>query len=368
MAAAIAAAVAAVLFAVGLFSGDGEKVSARAIPRTSIGVAPQTELGARDYARMGEAKIGLLRAPLNWEAVQTRAGDCQASPAVGACDWTPIDVVVGNAAERGIRILPILSNIPDYIFKNHNRPPLRGMARQGWVDFLDAAVRRYGPGGAFWQEEYVAQDGPFAGEPEPILEWQVWNEPNGKVYFHPQPDARKYGKLIKISSRAIRGADPEAKIILAGMFGNAQISQPEFLRRFYRVNGIRRFFDAIAVHPYSSGIRDLKRQVRWALHEARRGNDRGVELWITELGWGSGERGHPLEKGVEGQSRLLAKAFDLLGRRRALWNIGGVIWFTWEDRRDKLVCQFCRHAGLFTPGGRAKPSWKAFRAVARAGS
>jgi hypothetical protein len=368
MGATIVAAVAAVLAALGILSDDGSEVSARAFPRSNIGVSPQTPLDKQDFDNMGAAGVGVLRMPLNWEAVQFGPGDCQPAPAVGVCNWAPTDVVVGNAAERGIRVLPILSNIPGYVFKNHNKPPLGGEAKSGWEDFLDAVVRRYGPDGAFWTGEYIAQGSPFEGEPEPIVEWQVWNEPNGKVYFHPKPDPAKYGKLVKISSRTIKGVDPEAEVVLAGMFGTAEISQPEFLRRFYHVNGIRNYFDAIAVHPYASGLGDMERQIRWARREATRANDGSVELWITELGWGSGSGGHPLERGQKGQSQLLTKAFDLLGRRRERWNIGGVIWFTWQDRRDKQVCRFCRHAGLFTPGGKPKPAWTAFRYATGAGS
>jgi len=40
-----------------------------------------------------------------------------------------------------------------------------------------------------------------------------------------------------------------------------------------------------------------------------------------------------------------------------------VIWFTWEDRIDDTVCQFCQSAGLFDYRGRSKQSYAAFQAV-----
>lgn len=363
MIAAVVGAIAAVLLATGLIDAGGDdRASGEArLPPSLVGVSPQTSLDEQDFNNMGAAGVGILRVPMSWDAVQFSPGDCEPAPVINTCDWGPTDVVVGNAAERGIRVLPVLSNVPRFAGENHNAPPLGDLQRLAWAGFLDAAVRRYGPGGEFWENEYADPNGPFEGEPQPIVEWQIWNEPNGKVFFHPKPDPRKYGKLVKISARTIKAVDPEAKIVLAGMFGTAAIPLPRFLEGLYDVKGVEDAFDAIAVHPYASGIRGLKVQIRWARREAREAGDEDVGLWITELGWGSGDGGHPLEKGKKGQSRLLTKSFELLSRRREAWNVGGVVWFTWQDRRDKAVCRFCTHAGLFDPAGRPKPAWAAFR-------
>jgi polysaccharide biosynthesis protein PslG len=338
-------------------------------PGTQVGVSPQTGLDEDDFDNMEAAGVGVLRLPVNWEAVQlTPEGDCEPEPAINTCDWGPTDIVVGNAAEHGIRVLPILSNVPGFVAEDHNTPPLEGYAQAGWADFLKAVVERYGPGGAFWGGEFAADGGPFDGQPQPITEWQIWNEPNGKRYFRPRPDPERYAELVEISSEAIRGVDPSARIILAGMFGTSRIPLPEFLRGMYGVDGIEDHFDAIALHPYSSGLGQLKLQIRWARREARRAGDADVGLWLTELGWGSGEGPHPLAKGEAGQADLLTEAFELLARRREAWNIEGVVWFTWKDRGDDGVCRFCRDAGLFDASGAPKPAWDAFQGAIAAGS
>ena len=268
-------------------------------------------------------------------------------------------VPVGNAAEAGTRIVPILSDIPGYIYRQTTKPPLNGEARAGWEDFVDAAVRRYGPDGAFWETNFT--NPPYEGVPHPIEEWQVWNEPNGKQYFYPHPNAKKYAYLVGLTADTIHAADPDAEVLLAGMFGTAEIPQPKFLRQMYMVPGIEDKFDAIALHPYAKGIHEMKVQIRWALRETKRAGDDDVGLWITELGWASGKGEHPLEKGFKGQANLLTKSFSLLGKHADAWNLEGVVWFTWEDRIDPAICGFCETAGLFDYGGRSKPSYAAFK-------
>jgi hypothetical protein len=364
LAAAVAlAALAAVLGASGPAEAETEEPSSPKplLPPSAIGIAPQATLDAHDYEGLAEAGVGIVRAPLNWPSLQAEPGDCKPEPAVDVCNWAAMDELVGNAALSGARVLPVVAGVPEFVSEHASEPPLGGEALRGWRDFLRAAVRRYGPGGAFWTNEFVRA--PFKGEPQPITEWQVWNEPNGKVHFHPRPSARRYGKLLKVTSEALRGVDPEAEIVLGGMFGSARIPQPIFLRRLYRVRAIKRHFDAIALHPYAVKIRGLDRQVRRARREARRARDRKVGLWVTELGWGSGKGGHRLEIGPQRQAARIVNAFDLLGRQRERWNVEGVILFTWQDRRDGLVCRFCRHAGLFDAVDRSKPAWEAFKQV-----
>ncbi len=90
------------------------------------------------------------------------------------------------------------------------RLPVSGTAATAWSNFLKAAVARYGPGGNFWTENPLVPD-------QPIKAWQIWNEPNFK-YFVAKPNPTEYGKLVKLSSTAIKSVDPTAQVILAGLF------------------------------------------------------------------------------------------------------------------------------------------------------
>ena len=88
--------------------------------------------------------------------------------------------------------------------------PTTGVGGTAWSSFLKAAVARYKPGGAFWAEHPLL---PQLG----ISDWQIWNEPNFK-YFVAKPNPTEYGKLVTLSSKAIKSADPTAQVILAGLF------------------------------------------------------------------------------------------------------------------------------------------------------
>ena len=77
--------------------------------------------------------------------------------------------------------------------------------------------------------------------------------------------------------------------------------------------------------------------------------DQGTPLWITELGWGSAPPDRfGLNKGLNGQRRLLSGSFKLILRHRKAWNVQRVFWFDWRDpaNPDVVRCSFCASAGL----------------------
>ena len=80
------------------------------------------------------------------------------------------------------------------------RLPVAGTAGTAWSSFLKAAVARYGAGGTFWGENPTVPS-------KPVKAWQIWNEPNFK-YFVAHPNPTEYGKLVKLSSTAIKAIDP----------------------------------------------------------------------------------------------------------------------------------------------------------------
>jgi hypothetical protein len=135
-----------------------------------------------------------------------------------------------------------------------------------------------------------------------------------------------------------------------------------FLRRLYRVNGIKRFFDGVALHPYAANVGVLAHHVRQIRRVMRRAGDRRTGLWLTEIGWGS-EANSPVsfEVGRRGQARMVTRAYRYLRRNRRALNLKRVYWFTWRDVRP-APCNFCDSSGFFRAGPRLrpKPAWFAF--------
>ena len=332
-----------------------------------------------EFKRMGRGDVATVRFIAHWPLIQASPGPCLPGPydpPVNECDWSSIDRMVGEAAARGTASLPFVFGSPEWIDSNDGEPgyaasrvpPLETDAdRLAWQALLRAAVQRYGPGGVFWASgsAYAAQHPGAAALP--IRDWQVWNEPSSPAYFWPKPSPTGYADLLDLSAAVIRTEDPGARIILAGLFGTpgggpGGIFLPRFLDRLYDVQGIKKDFDAVALHPYAPGIDGVRAQTELARREMKQAGDAGTDLWITELGWASdGPKEIQAVKSERGQARMLTRAFELLGRNRARWNVVGVNWFSLRDTpKKKSPCPGCPFTGLVDRQGDPKPAWRAF--------
>jgi len=345
-------AIALVATAVAVIAPCGFASTAAASP--DWGVIYASWKRASDIGRMQEGGVQSVRWPLFWNLVE---------PNEGNFNWRVTDQVIGAFASRGIQVLPAVYGTPAWAGKRPGTPPLRtAHVRSAWMEFLRQLVQRYGPGGEFWTNPTLYPLQLLGGPIVPIETWQVWNEPNLPQYFS-RPSVRRYGRLLRISHDALEAQDPGAEIVLAGMPGLADRPAWKFLRRLYEVPGIRRDFDAVALHPYAPSIKLLRLELRRMRAVMKAHGDGSSELWVTELGWGSGPRGRTkLDKGARGQARMLRNSFELIRRHSRQWNVPHVYWFQWRDPPDGSVeCGWCRRAGLIGQGGNPKPSWQAFQ-------
>jgi hypothetical protein len=323
--------------------------------RGFYGVVPQEPLSRSDYDNLGGSGAGTVRIAFNWASIQQVKGKCRGDVQVGVCSWTVTDDILANLAVAGIRALPILYGSPSFVSKHPAKPPL-GQGESRWKAFLKAAADRYGRNGHFWR----AFDD-YGNKAVPITDWQVWNEPNSKQFWHPDPNPKRYASLVKTSAKALKNGDRKADVVLGGMFADAKIPIVSFMRSFYRSKGIGKKFDELAIHPYAGSIRGLKRQLGKA-RKAARGN---TKIRVTELGWSSRNGSHPLMKGTKGQAKMLEKSVRLLVKRRKRWNITGFNWFALRDTANRDTCSFCRQSGLLKRNGDPKPSWRSFTKLAK---
>jgi len=335
--------------------------SAASAPRSFFGVGPQAPLQAADLARMHKAGLGTLRIGFLWSTVE--AGGQGSDPS-----WTATDGIVIAASENKMRLLPVLYGTPTWVaaLDGYDCYPVCGAyAPQGpaadaeWNRFVGEVVDRYGPNGTFWDLH-----------PElpkmPIRTWQIWNEQNSGQSFAPRPDVQAYARMLEGAAREIRSRDPGAEIVLGGMFGQPGggaypgYTSYGYLHLLYGVPQIKRWFDTVAIHPYSSSIEGMAGQVRRMREEMAKGHDH-AGIWITEIGWASGGVRHPLNKGVRGQATYLTKAYRYFLRYRHAWHIQGVNWFSWRDAQGEFLCEWCPKSGLFREGTgfHAKPSFHA---------
>src|SRR5918993_758681 len=181
----------------------------------------------------------VLRQPFYWSVME---------PQRGRYDFSLYDAYIATAANANLRVLPILFDPPAF----RSAGPVAG-ARRGtyppasntdFAFFAAALVRRYGPGGEFWQRH-----------PElpqlPIQSWQVWNEPNIPVYWPSGPNPGEYAAMLRAVSSGIKAVDPGAKVVTAGLNeSEIGIKLAPFLNGMYRA-GAKGSFDVLALHPYA---------------------------------------------------------------------------------------------------------------------
>jgi hypothetical protein len=332
------------------------------VPRAFWGVVPQNVIADDEYPVMGAGRVGTLRVPMIWATL-----DPSAMPGY---EWAAFDSLVANAAAQGIKVLPTVTSTPKWVSdldgcnsECFTNPPRSEVALVAWKAFLRAAVRRYGPTGTLWAEHPELRA-------KPINVWQLWNEQNSPQYFTPRPDPGRYAKLVTEGSRAIKGVDPGASVLLGGMFAtpggrlDPDTNSWTYLRALYRRDGFRQHFDGVAVHPYGQGMRAVKIQVALIRKEMRKARDGRTGMWITEIGWASsGPKESPQVVSRKKQADKLRKAFRYFKNNRRRLHVRNVDWFAWRDAPQGFeICIWCPNAGLFTREGFApKPAWRAFK-------
>jgi polysaccharide biosynthesis protein PslG len=312
---------------------------------------------------MGRGGVGTLRFLVQWGAVQPEAGTC--------CSWSSVDLYIGAAAANGVATLPYVHGAPGWVDRPGRAPVETSADRQAWKSFLTAFVQRYGRGGSYWTDPSLFQAQYPDATPLPVRAVQIWNEQNSPVFWPPRPNPAQYGQLLKISHEAIKAADPSMIILDGGMFFSPSkreaIHADRFMRRLYKVEGVKEAFDIAAIHPYAGQVGGVKEQIKVMREVMRQAGDGKSGLWITEIGWSSrGSRSNPVIKNPEGQARLLTEAFELFRNNRQRWRIAGVNWYSWRDViRSQAPCEFCYGSGLLSTDGEPKPAWRAFRSFTR---
>ena len=299
-------------------------------------------------------KIGLIRQTFDWAQIET-------SP--GVYRLGRYDSFVLAAARHGITVLPILFNGPRF----HSLPHFeRGASRPdkaAFGQFAATIARRYGRNGSLW-----------AAHPEvparPIRSYQIWNEPNLRIYWLPRPSARQYVGLLKAARRAIKGVDRRAEIVTAGI-PPSKLSMAvrimRYLKSMYKVRGAKKAFDTLAINSYAKNLGELKKLLKSVRKLMRRRHDR-AKIWITEMGWATGGPPSRFNVGVAQQARLIKSSIRFIRRSRGKLRLRGFVYFSWRDSSPYpplLQDLWGLHTGLLTQAGAPKRGYAAFRSAVR---
>jgi hypothetical protein len=214
-----------------------------------------------------------------------------------------------------------------------------------------------------------------------VAGYEVWNEPDENIFWHPGPDPVKYTAMLKAAYTGIKASDPTATVVAGPMTGNDY----DWLENLYTA-GAQGSFDVAAVHTDTACLdrgpdefyRDNGKLARFTflgyrtVHDVMVAHGDGDKpIWMSELGWSSTNggpasctRGQWAGKKPSGvtdanQAANLTKAYGCLANDPYVTQ---ALWFTLRDTTTESVDEL-NHYGLLRTDGSPKPALAAFRGV-----
>jgi hypothetical protein len=296
-----------------------------------------------------------------WSAVP--AGQRSQFTSVGGVPtrFAQFDQLVALAAARGLRVFPTIMLTPAWDAAPGAGTNLAIPEKDGpYAAFCAALVRRYGPHGTFWSTHSPAV---------PIRMWEIWNEPNLAFYWPRQPFEHSYVPLLHAAHDAIKAVDSSAQVMIGGLT-NASWNA---LKLIYRVRGAGKWFDGVALHPYTkypAGVITILGLVRQVLEKhggAAKSMVADEISWPSSQGVASNPSGLDIGTTEAGEAKNVAAILPLLATNRRSLNLVGFDYYTWASIDDPGGNLF-DFAGLYHYAGHgrfsAKPAAAAFRKAA----
>jgi hypothetical protein len=210
-----------------------------------------------------------LRIDINWAEIQND-GPLQ-------YDWSPTDRVVQAANAQGLHVLGGIEYTPWWA-RPTGTTSMFGPDPVTYAAFAALAASHYARLG--------------------VHTFEIWNEPNRTVFWQPAPNPAAYAAILKTADLAIRAVDPTATVLTGGTApaptSGGNYSPIDFLKGIYAA-GDKRFFDAVADHPYTWPILPGAKRPEsawyqmYGTHPSLRSvmianGDGAKKIWVTEFG------------------------------------------------------------------------------------
>jgi polysaccharide biosynthesis protein PslG len=327
----------------------------RKVPFGFFGTVLQPELAeVSDSAFEGQmslmARSGVesVRAIIPWSTIE---------PTQGAYDWTGTDRLVSSAATHHLEILANVMDAPDWAeARRIPRYPTGSPPKSAalYAGFVRQAVLRYGPNGSFWAQNPTVPR-------VPIHNWQIWNEQMAPWFWSQRPWGPSYTRVLKAAYQVIHKLDRKATVVAGSFVAVAHYTQWRGVSDLYRA-GAKRYFDEIAVHPFTNvpnsvrySIDQMLEIVKRVRAQMRKRGDGRKPIILTELTWPAAVGKVPkrrllgLETTTRGQIARLKAAYHRLASVRRQIGITQAYWFSWAtqyDARSSLSDVSYRFAGL----------------------
>jgi hypothetical protein len=292
----------------GVTTGFPAPVAEADVPILGVNVAlEQYDDKALEAAltRIADAGFVWVRQSFYWSQIEPKS-DCVLSPSKDHFDWSVADRILAALARHPqLRLVAVLDDNPAV-------PP----DPDRFAAFAAAFATRYAA-----QADY----------------YQVWDEPNLADRWGGGPvSPPAYADLLAHTAHAIRAADSEAVILLAGLApttetGPQNLSDVRYLDQLYQA-GVAPYFDIVAGKPYGfyTGPDD-RRADETVLNFSRllllrevmvEHGDAGKAIWASHWGWNAlppNWTGAPSVWGQTDEMTQAAHTVAALDRARTEW-------------------------------------------------
>jgi hypothetical protein len=251
------------------------------------------------------------------------------------------DGIVRDCARYGISVLGILGFPPKWASTAPDD------AERPWT---------YEPKPGAFEEHCRAVSAHFGGS---VGHWEIWNEPNIRVFWEPQPDPAAYVRTLGEGFRGCKAGNPDSTVIGISLAGGG-LDQQTWVEQAFAA-GAGGYMDVLSLHPYRQPRMpeetDLIGDMRHA-SQIGASQGQGRRIWITEIGWGT-------EFGASGGTAHWQALMLPRGTIEALASgvVDKVFWFRFHDPGSDP--SYIEHNyGLLWSDLSPKPGYFAHRAMA----
>ncbi len=292
----------------GIADGFPAPIGGADVPILGVNV-PLDEYDDRELGvvldRMADDGFVWVRHSFPWSQIEREPGDF---------DWTGPDRVIEALSQRSrLKLIAVLEDDPP--------SPPEDPAR--FAAFARRFAARYG---------------------HAVAAYQIWDEPNLAANWGGGPvSPPSYADLLARSSAAIRSADPDALILLAGLApttetGPQNLSEARYLEQLYRA-GAAASFDVVVAKAYGFDTGPSDRRVDESILNLSRllllrevmvaHGDRDKAIWTSHWGWNALPAGWIGAPSIWGQTDAATQAawtVATLERARREWPwMGGMV-------------------------------------------
>lgn len=223
-------------------------------------------------SKASDLGVKWARVSINWSTIEDSSGTYH---------WKYMDTIISGLTEHKIEPY-VCVNGGHQTYTDYLPPIANQTGIKKWKKFITTMTKRY------------AQDVDY---------WEVWNEPNYPSFWKPEPNAKDYVQLTKITSNIINNKDSEATLLGGSL---ARVDTP-YAKKIFK-EGIAEYIDVVTVHPYNAiplgSVKKIAYPIRTPdyylpssnqyseLFEVINAHDSTINLWQAECGYPSGQNSH----------------------------------------------------------------------------